>query len=207
MYFGPGASAGLFLCPGLLCIAKQNNRPPPSSTSFRPTLPKTAVEGADPVYGPALQAAPRGTHRMSRKPQGVYRESFKIMSTIAEFKIIGRVGAIKEVGSTVRVSIASSYSRKDQRGDWIDHMKWNEVTIFNEATQGFVQRNLTKGDLVYASGALGQTSYEKAGERVYGVTLAVEQIERLAKANGRQEEADDQSGSRAANTVDSDIAF
>jgi single-stranded DNA-binding protein len=144
---------------------------------------------------------------MSRKPQVVDREGFKIMSTIAEFKIIGRVGTIKEVGTTVRVTIASSYSRKDQRGDWIEHTKWNEVTIFNEATQGFVQRNLTKGDLVYASGTLGQTNYEKAGERVYGVTLAVEQIERLAKANGRQEEADDQAGSRIPHTVDPDIPF
>jgi len=59
------------------------------------------------------------------------------MTGIAEFKIIGRVGAIKDVGTTVRVSIAANYSYKDKRsGDWVDNVKWNEVTIFNEATQG-----------------------------------------------------------------------
>ena len=45
------------------------------------------------------------------------------MTGIAEFKIIGRVGAIKDVGTTVRVSIASNYSRKDNRGEWVESVK------------------------------------------------------------------------------------
>ena len=128
------------------------------------------------------------------------------MTGIAEFKIIGRVGAIKDVGTTVRVSIASNYSRKDNRGEWVESVKWNEVTIFNEATQGFVKRNLTKGDLVYADGILGQTSYERDGERVYGMTLACQRIERLAKADGRQDAPEDQAAN-AAQTADADIPF
>ena len=128
------------------------------------------------------------------------------MTGIAEFKIIGRVGAIKDVGTTVRVSIAANYSYKDNRGEWIENVKWNEVTIFNEATQGFVKRNLTKGDLVYADGILGQTSYERDGERVYGMTLACQRIERLAKADGRQDAPEDQAAN-AAQTADADIPF
>jgi len=128
------------------------------------------------------------------------------MTGIAEFKIIGRVGAIKDVGTTVRVSIAANYSYKDNRGEWIENVKWNEVTIFNEATQGFVKRNLTKGDLVYTDGILGQTSYESNGERVYGMTLACQRIERLAKADGRQDAPEHQTTS-AAQTVDDDIPF
>jgi len=128
------------------------------------------------------------------------------MTGIAEFKIIGRVGAIKDVGTTVRVSIAANYSYKDNRGEWIENVKWNEVTIFNEATQGFVKRNLTKGDLVYTDGILGQTSYERNGERVYGMTLACQRIERLAKADGRQDAPEHQTTS-AAQAVDDDIPF
>jgi single-stranded DNA-binding protein len=128
------------------------------------------------------------------------------MTGIAEFKIIGRVGAIKDVGTTVRVSIAANYSHKDKRGEWADNVKWNEVTIFSEATQGFVKRNLTKGDLVYADGILGQTSYERDGERVYGMTLACQRIERLAKADGRQDATEDQAAN-VAQTADADIPF
>jgi len=70
---------------------------------------------------------------------------------------------------------------RDKRGEWIENVKWNEVTIFNEATQGFVKRNLTKGDLVYADGILGQTSYERDGERVYGMTLACQRSSASSK--------------------------
>lgn len=128
------------------------------------------------------------------------------MSTIAEFTIIGRVGTIKEVGSTLRVSIASSTSRKDDRGEWIEHTRWNEVTIFSEGKQGYIRRNLDAGDLVFASGTLGQTSWEKNGEKVYGVTLACERIERLGKGPNRQD-ASEERGSGHRQSVDSDIPF
>ena len=96
------------------------------------------------------------------------------MNTIAEFTIIGRVGEIKQVGTTLRVSIASSYSRKDNRGEWIERTRWNEVTVFGESSRGYVRRNIVKGDLVFTSGSMGQTKWEKDGEAFYGLTLAAE---------------------------------
>ena len=67
------------------------------------------------------------------------------MNTIAEFTIIGRVGEIKQVGTTRASSIASSYSRKDNRGEWVERTRWNEVTVFGEFTRGYVKRNIVKG--------------------------------------------------------------
>ena len=116
------------------------------------------------------------------------------MNTIAEFTIIGRVGEIKQVGTTVRVSIASSYSRKDNRGEWVERTRWNEVTVFGESTRGYVKRNIVKGDLVFTSGSMGQTKWEKDGETFYGVTLAGERIERLSKGPNHG----DDKGGRAA---------
>jgi single-strand DNA-binding protein len=50
---------------------------------------------------------------------------------LTEFKLIGRVGEeIREVGSTLRVSVASSFSRCDNTGEWIDRTRWNELTVF-----------------------------------------------------------------------------
>ena len=96
------------------------------------------------------------------------------MNMLTEFKLIGRVGEIREVGSTLRVSVASSFSRRDNSGEWIDRTRWNELTIFGEATRGY---NIVKGDLIFTSGSLSQTKWEKDGETFYGVTLACEQIE------------------------------
>ena len=103
------------------------------------------------------------------------------MSQCAEFHIIGCIGKIKKVGTTLRVTLAANYSYKDDRGDWAEKTRWNEITIFNEARQGYVQRNLKPGDLVRATGVLEQTSWEKNGETHYGVSLACEQIGRPAK--------------------------
>ena len=113
------------------------------------------------------------------------------MSHSAEFQIIGRIGQIKKVGTTLRVTIASGYPYKGDRGDWQERTRWNEITIFPEARQSYVQRNLKSGDLVRATGVLEQTSWEKNGETHYGVTLACEQIGRLAKGPGHAGSADD----------------
>ena len=114
------------------------------------------------------------------------------MNTIAEFTIIGRVGEIRQVGTTLRVNIASSYSRKDNRGEWVERTRWNEVTVFGESTRGYVKRNIVKGDLVFTSGSMGQTKWEKDGETFYGVTLAGERIERLSKGPNHHDNRPDE---------------
>jgi single-strand DNA-binding protein len=131
------------------------------------------------------------------------------MNTIAEFTIIGRVGEIKQVGTTLRVSIASSFSRKDNRGEWVERTRWNEVTIFGESSRGYVKRNIVKGDLVFTSGSMGQTKWEKDGETFYGITLAAERIERLCKGPNHQGNSPEepQEQRRATGADSEDIPF
>ena len=124
------------------------------------------------------------------------------MNTIAEFTIIGRVGEIRQVGTTLRVNIASSYSRKDNRGEWVERTRWNEVTVFGESTRGYVKRNIVKGDLVFTSGSMGQTKWEKDGETFYGVTLAGERIERLSKGPNHGDDKGDEPQERRSGPAD-----
>src|ERR1700733_11388181 len=67
------------------------------------------------------------------------------MNTTADFTIIGRVGEIKQVGSALRVSVASSFSRRDNSGEWAERTRWNEVTVFGEGTRGYVKRQHRQG--------------------------------------------------------------
>jgi single-strand DNA-binding protein len=130
------------------------------------------------------------------------------MNTIAEFTVIGRVGEIKQVGSTLRVGVASSFSRRDNTGEWVERTRWNEVTVFGEATRGYVKRNIVKGDLIFTSGSMGQTKWEKDGETFYGVTLACERIERLYKGpNHGEENGQEAQDSRRPRVDDADIPF
>src|SRR5277367_2156960 len=149
----------------------------------------------------------RGDRRHEPKARGDGKRN-EAMNTIAEFTIIGRVGEIKQVGTTVRVSIASSYSRKDNRGEWVERTRWNEVTVFGESTRGYIRRNIVKGDLVFTSGSMGQTKWEKDGETFYGVTLAAERIERLCKGPNHGDDKNDEPQERSSGpTDDSDIPF
>ena len=131
------------------------------------------------------------------------------MNTIAEFTIIGRVGDIREVGSTLRVNVASSHSRRDNHGDWVERTRWNEITVFGDATRGYVNRNIAKGDLIFTSGTMGQTKWEKDGETFYGVTLACERMERLCKGPNHAGKAPDEpeEDRRPLPPADDDIPF
>ena len=106
------------------------------------------------------------------------------MRNIAEFQIIGRVGKVKEVGSTLRVSICANYPVKDKNGEWQDNPHWNEVVIFQEGAQGYVTKHVNAGDLVFARGRVRQGSYEKEGETRYTVDLVCSDFSRLATPNG-----------------------
>lgn len=106
------------------------------------------------------------------------------MRNIAEFTIIGRVGTIKEVGKSVRVSICANYRFRDRdSGGWKEDAHWNEVTIITKSIQAYVKQHVSKGDLVHVRGRLRQNSFERDGERVYTVDLIVSKFGRLAQAS------------------------
>ena len=112
--------------------------------------------------------------------------------------------------STLRVRFASSFSRRDNRGEWVERTRWNEVTVFGEAARGYVKRNVGKGDLIFTSGSMGRSRWEKDGETFYGVTLACERVERLCKGPNRADAPDggqEPQDSRRAPLDDSDIPF
>lgn len=127
------------------------------------------------------------------------------MRNIAEFQIIGRVGQIKTVGATLRVTIAANYGRKDQNGEWQDLAYWNEITIFADGLKRYVEKNVEQGDLVHARGRLRQTSYEKEGQTIYTVTLACSEFGRLATKSDQRSNGNGDHYAPASRTGDDEI--
>lgn len=100
------------------------------------------------------------------------------MRSFSEFQIVGRVGKLKEVGPTLRISIAAEYGRKDEQGNFQPNAFWNEVTLFNEAAITWAKANVRPGDIVHARGTIRQSQWEaQDGTTVYGVTLAAESFD------------------------------
>lgn len=112
------------------------------------------------------------------------------MKTFAEFQILGRIGKVREVGQTMRVSICANYAFKDRSGDTKDRPYWNEITIWSESARKYVRDYAKPGDLVVARGTLKQGSFEKDGEKVYTVDLNCDDFSILASARSDKDEAD-----------------
>ena len=67
---------------------------------------------------------------------------------------------------------------------------WNEVTIFNEATITWAKANIRRSNIVHARSTVRQSQWEaQDGSTVYGVTLAVVQIDDFDHEERRRAEA------------------
>src|SRR3954447_16685920 len=114
---------------------------------------------------------PCAAHHGKPSQRGAAPTVERAMKNVAEFTIIGRVGARKTLGKAMRVTIASNYRLKDERGEWREDTHWNEVTVFSPTTRAYIAEHIAKGDLVHVRGRLRQSSYERNGSRVYTVDL------------------------------------
>lgn len=87
------------------------------------------------------------------------------MSSVNVIQIIGRLGAdpeIKQAGSTSLVSarIATSESRPNPQGGWIEDTEWHTVKIWGESAKYF-HRKCRKGTQVYIEGSLRSNMYQE----------------------------------------------
>jgi single-strand DNA-binding protein len=98
---------------------------------------------------------------------------------IAEFRIIGRIGAIYTSDKVTNVEVAANYHRKDGE-DWKTDTLWNRVTTFSKVAER--AKAAGKGDLVHITGRVRQNSYEKDGEKIYTVELIADSFSVLTSA-------------------------
>jgi len=113
------------------------------------------------------------------------------MKTFAEFQILGRIGKVREVGQTTRISICANYAYKDRNGETKDKPYWNEITIWSESARKYVRDYAKPGDLVVARGTLKQGSFEKEGEKTYTVDLNCDDFSILVSAMTDKSEKDE----------------
>ena len=99
--------------------------------------------------------------------------------TYAEVSLQGYVGAIREVGKTLKIRISHTESWKAD-GERKERTIWNVVTVF-ENTPGFewIKANIKKGDLIMVRGRVSESSYEKDAATIYETTLAADSVARI----------------------------
>ena len=110
------------------------------------------------------------------------------MQNIVEFHIIGRLGRIDPGKNVTHISVATNYNRREGE-TWKSDPQWHRITLFAKLRDRLA--NATIGDLVRATGRIGQRSYtSKSGETCYSVDLIADGFAILAKAKVKTVEDD-----------------
>jgi len=102
------------------------------------------------------------------------------MMNLAEFTILGRVGKIKPFEGKTNVTICANYPYRNKEGEKASAAHWNEVTIFSEATRGYIAKFCKEGDLAIVRGRIKQNSFTRNGSTVYSVDLLADEFSVLA---------------------------
>lgn len=133
------------------------------------------------------------------------------MRNMAEYQIIGNVGKIKEFPKNLKVSIGSTYSRRNANKERENTTYWNEVTIWNPQTIAWVKANVKQGNLVITRGTVRQASYDGQNGKVYTVDLSANEFSLLergaAQDAGDAPEADQAPEERSAADAKGDAPF
>jgi single-strand DNA-binding protein len=119
--------------------------------------------------------------------------------------LVGRLGADPEVrnaGDTkvANLRVATSVTWKDKRsGEKQEKTEWHSITVWNEATVGFIEQYLSKGDQVYIEGALETRKWTDNDDiERYSTEVVVRpfggEVVSLASSGGK--DGDDRGGSR-----------
>jgi single-strand DNA-binding protein len=142
-------------------------------------------------FGASVRAPPLRPSRTAIATGANAPTMESMMKTFAEFQILGRIGKVREVGQTTRVSICANYAFKDRNGETTDKPYWNEITIWSDSARKYVRDYAKPGDLVVARGTLKQGSFEKDGEKVYTVDLNCDDFSILASAKMDKSDKDE----------------
>ncbi len=95
--------------------------------------------------------------------------------------LLGNVGREPEVkatnsGTTVaKFSLATTESRKNGEGQWIDDTTWHSVVAFGRTAE-VVRDYVHKGDRLYVEGRISYRHWEKDGQKHISTEILVDDV-------------------------------
>lgn len=110
------------------------------------------------------------------------------MSSVNKVILIGRLGKDPEVRSldngnmVANFTLATSESYKNKSGEKVESTEWHNVVFWGKSVD-FIQRYVSKGDLVYIEGKLQTRKWESNGQTKYTTEVIGNNISALSSKN------------------------
>lgn len=111
--------------------------------------------------------------------------------------ISGNLGRDPELRATAsgmsvcRFSVCVNDRRKNRQGEWVDVPNWVDVTFFGNRAES-ISQHLSKGSLVFVSGRLHQSTWEKDGQKRSKLEIVGDDIQFGGNRQGQQQPAQHQ---------------
>ena len=106
-------------------------------------------------------------------------------SSVNQVTLLGNCGNAPETKFTqggmaiTTISLATSFKRKDERGNATEKTEWHRVTFFGNVAE-VAQKYLRKGAKCFVQGRLQYGSYEKDGVKHYTTDIVADELTLLA---------------------------
>lgn len=106
------------------------------------------------------------------------------MGTTNMLILRGNVGQDpRQVGKTVKLSVATNRSWADAEGQKKTVSDWVTVTFFEGKMAEFVLRNVHKGDRVNVQARVSESMYQKDGQTHYTTDVIAEDFDKISTVN------------------------
>jgi len=99
-------------------------------------------------------------------------------NSVNKVLLVGRTGSDAEVRYTTKgmaiatISLATSETRKDGKGEFQDTTEWHRVVVFGKIAE-FTENYVKKGALIYVEGRLQTRSWDDKEEKRHYMTEVV----------------------------------
>lgn len=108
--------------------------------------------------------------------------------SLNEVNLIGNVGSVEPQQtkgmSVTRISVATSYSKKDKDNEWQDITEWHRVVLFDKLAD-IAEKYVQKGNKVFIKGQLKTDKYtDKDGIERHSTNIVAREIILLTPKNG-----------------------
>ena len=99
-------------------------------------------------------------------------------NSVNKVLLVGRTGSDADVRYTTKgmaianISVATTETRKDGKGDFQDTTEWHRVVVFNKMAE-FTENYVKKGALIYVEGRLQTRTWDDKDENKHFMTEIV----------------------------------
>ncbi len=102
------------------------------------------------------------------------------MRSVNRHTLLGHVGNVIPLKGVLKVNVASNREWQSD-GERKSATDWVQITVLDKKQAEWIEENVGEGDLVYVESRVSNSSYDRAGEKVYATDVIAQLFNLVAK--------------------------